>query len=85
MSLGEARQSKDSAPHVELGGTSAHHAHSVANCAVCQARSVLAAVPRTTTPIAIRAESDVPLAHAAEQVVLPELRSLSNPRAPPAT
>lgn len=81
--LGESRQDKSSAPHVELGGTSVHHAHSESTCAICQARSVHAAVARAAAPAPILALSTVPLAQAAEEVRTPELRSLSNPRAPP--
>ena len=81
--LGEARQDKSSAPHVELGGTAVHHAHSEATCAVCQARSVHAAVARASAPAPVLALGTTPLAQAAEEILTPELRSLSNPRAPP--
>lgn len=81
--LGEARQTRSSAAHVEQGGTSSHWAHNEESCAVCQARSVHAALPRVPTLNAVSELATAPLVKAAERVASAELRSLSNPRAPP--
>jgi hypothetical protein len=82
--IGEARLGTNSAPHVELGGTAVHHAHSDANCAVCQARATHAAVTRAATGVAALALHAMPPVQSTEQLIAPELRSLGNPRAPPA-
>ena len=39
--LGEGRFGPDARPHVEAGGTTAHHAHDASHCAACVARGLL--------------------------------------------
>ncbi|HEV7594069.1 MAG TPA: hypothetical protein VGO33_03645 [Gemmatimonadaceae bacterium] len=39
--LTEFQFGADARPHVEVAGTSAHHAHNPADCAACAARSLL--------------------------------------------
>src|SRR4026209_2131039 len=61
--------------HVESGGTSAHYAHNEATCAVCQARSVQATLPRASAPLIAVTHRTTSLARPAERLVSAELRS----------
>ena len=70
--------------HVETGGTSAHYAHNEATCAVCQARSVQATLPRAQALVTAVAHSAPSLDRPAERLASAELRSLTRSRAPPA-
>jgi len=69
--------------HVETGGTSAHYAHNEATCAVCQARSVQAALPRAHAPVTTVTLRTPSLPRPAERLASAELRALVRTRAPP--
>lgn len=78
----EAREPRGTV-HVEAGGTRSHVSHDDATCAACQARSIHGTAPRPSAPLV---ESEPHLAVAAATVARidsADVRSTSNPRAPP--
>jgi hypothetical protein len=81
--LMERQFGPDARPHVEAGGTTAHHAHNPTDCVACAARGMLV-LPTQSAPPAI--ESHGPVAHGLSErdehlALLRE--SKSRPRAPP--
>jgi hypothetical protein len=81
--VSEGRFGPDARPHVEAGGTTAHHAHDAAHCAACAARGLLSTT-EISTRVAIDAEPAGIFARAFRETQFDSLReSTSRPRAPP--
>jgi hypothetical protein len=80
--LAEGAEGRSMASHVERGGTSAHYAHNDANCAACQARTLLGLASRPQAALPLRAETSEAIVFVAE---LPATHGLfsHNSRAPP--
>jgi hypothetical protein len=73
----------DARPHVEVAGTSAHHAHNPADCAACAARGLVAVANQTAQPV-IGLLRPVPAGLQVRDEHLALLsQSKSRPRAPP--
>src|ERR1700682_205286 len=73
----------DARPHVEVGGTSAHHAHNPADCAACAARGLLVAANQAAqSPIASRRSTLARLSPRDQRIDLLG-ESSSRSRAPP--
>lgn len=69
--------------HIESGGTRTHVQHDDATCAACQARSIHGTAPRPSTPL-IENEPHLTVAAATVgRVDSADVRSPTNPRAPP--
>ena len=81
--LMEGRFGADARAHVELAGTSTHHAHNDADCAACTARGLLASA-NIATPAAFESPRADVLAPSQQDVHLASRReSSSKARAPP--
>jgi len=81
--LMEWQYGADARPHVEAGGTSAHHAHNPADCAACAARALLAAANQTTPPVIGLLRPVPPGLEVRDEQLALLSESQSRPRAPP--
>jgi hypothetical protein len=81
--LGEAREGRSTAAHVEVGGTATHYAHNDATCATCQARSLQGMAARTPATLLDRAILAMAYGVAPERFAAADLSSHNGPRAPP--
>src|SRR5437867_3628769 len=81
--LAEGREGRETASHVEAGGTATHYAHNEATCATCQARTLHGLAIRPSAPLLPVAIHAIASVTAAERIVTAELLSHNNPRAPP--
>lgn len=73
----------DARPHVELAGTSAHHAHNPADCAACTARALLVAANQPAQAAIESPRSALPGLSLRDERVDFLLESSSRSRAPP--
>ena len=81
--LMEGRFGADARPHVEVDGTSTHHAHNAADCAACAARGLLATA-NPSAPVAIESlQSVLPGLSDRDELFAFLRESQSRPRAPP--
>ncbi|HUQ99228.1 MAG TPA: hypothetical protein VM166_07230 [Gemmatimonadaceae bacterium] len=81
--VSEGRFGPDARPHVEAGGTAAHHAHDASHCAACVARGLLSTT-EISSRVAVDPEPARAFARAFRETRFDSLReSTSRPRAPP--
>ena len=73
----------DARPHVEVAGTSAHHAHNPADCAACAARGLLAVANQTAPPVIGLLRPVPPGLEVRDEHLALLSESQSRPRAPP--
>ena len=81
--LMEWQYGADARPHVEAGGTSAHHAHNPADCAACAARALLAVANQTAAPVIGLLRPVPPGLEVRDEQLALLSESQSRPRAPP--
>src|SRR5581483_9747045 len=81
--LAEGRENRF-ASHIESGGSKSHVAHNDATCAACQARSIHGTTSRLPAPgVETALHQTVPVA-AVTRLATADVRTPTNPRAPPA-
>ena len=81
--LMEWQYGADARPHVEAGGTSAHHAHNPADCAACAARALLVVANQTAPPFIGLLRPVPPGLEVRDEQRALLSESQSRPRAPP--
>ena len=81
--LGEAREGRSMAAHVEVGGTATHYAHNDATCATCQARSLQGMAARAPAAPLNRPVIAVAFSAAPDHLAAADLLSHNGSRAPP--
>jgi hypothetical protein len=83
--LAEARSGPDARAHVEVAGTSLHHAHDEATCAACISQHLLATAEPARAHAAFVRTASLPPHVSGADTQLHALQFLNRSRAPPAT
>lgn len=81
--LGEAREGRGYASHVENAGTSTHYAHNDATCATCQARSITGLAAKAEHPRTPSSAPTLALSSIVEGFACRAGANPHSPRAPP--